>query len=86
VFEPTPALQAIVLGGHVLVSVAIFRYSRAIFLAVDYYLDPGSPAGGGDDPGGLGLPDRPFPEPGTSRRVPGRRRASRRGRETVGAP
>jgi uncharacterized protein (DUF983 family) len=84
--EPSPALYAGVLGGHVLVSVAIFRYSRAIFLAVDFYLDPGPPPAGGDDKGGLGWPERPFPVPGTARRLPGRRRASRRGREPVDAP
>jgi hypothetical protein len=81
IFEPTPALYAVVIAGHVLVSLAIFRYSRALFLAVDYYLDPGPPAGGGDDPGGTGPPERPFPLPGTARRVPGLRRASRRERE-----
>lgn len=82
--DPSPALYAGVLGGHVLVSVAIFRYSRAIFLAVDFCLDPGPPPPGGDDTGGL-WPERPFPVPGTARRLPGRRRASRRGREPVDA-
>jgi hypothetical protein len=84
-FEPTPALYAGVLAGHVAVSLAIFRYSRALFLAIDFYLDPGPPAGGGDDTGGLGLPERPFPAPGFGRRVPGRRGASRREREPADA-
>lgn len=84
-FEPTPMLYAAVLAGHVLLSVAVFRYSRAIFLAVDYYLDPAPQEGADDGPEGLGVPERPVPVPGAGRRVPGQRRASRRGREPAGA-
>ncbi|HEX5136083.1 MAG TPA: hypothetical protein VFY93_03865 [Planctomycetota bacterium] len=84
-FPPTPLLYAGVLLGHVAVSVAIFRYSRALFLAVDFYLDPGAPAVNGDDPGGLGLPERPRPAPGHARRAPGGRRASRRERQPADA-
>jgi len=79
-FPPTPLLYTGVMLGHVALSVAIFRYSRALFLAVDFYLDPGTPARDGDDPGGLGLPDRPYPTPGHARRAPGAGRASRRQR------
>lgn len=78
-FEPTPLLNAAVILGHVVLSLLVFRYSRAIFLAVDWYLDPASPGGGGDDPGGAASPARPRPAPGLARRRPGRRlRASRR--------
>jgi len=84
ILEPTALLYAGILSGHVLVSVLIFRYSRALFLAVDYYLDPGVPAGGGDDRGGVGVPERPTPTPGSSRRLPDRGlRASRRERKPV---
>lgn len=80
--EPTPLLYACVIGGHVAVSLVLFRYSRALFLAVDYCLDPGAPACGGDDPGPAGDAVPPRPVPGTARRrVSGRRvRASRRER------
>jgi uncharacterized protein (DUF983 family) len=80
--DPTPALHAAVLSGHVLLSLMVFRYSRALFLAVDYRLDPGTGAGGDDDPGGPAGPGRPLPAPGSARRSPGRGlRASRRDRE-----
>jgi uncharacterized protein (DUF983 family) len=60
--EPTSLLYAGVVAGHVALSLVVFRYSRAVFLAVDYWLDPSSPArGGGDDPGGLAAPVRPRP-------------------------
>jgi uncharacterized protein (DUF983 family) len=81
--EPTPLLYTGVLVGHVLISLLIFRYSRALFLAIDYYLDPVAPAGG-DDPGGAGVAERVPPAPGTARRAPLRRRASRREREHAG--
>jgi hypothetical protein len=84
-FDPTPALYAGVLLGHAALSLAIFRYSRALFLAVDFYLDPGPPARGGDDLRDPAPPARPFPVPGTARRVPGRRQASRREREPADA-
>jgi len=80
--EPTPVLYAGVLGGHVALSLIVFRYSRAIFLTVDYYLDPGAATGSGEDPGGATASERPFPPPGFARRRPDRRvGASRRERE-----
>ena len=49
----SPAMQAAAVLGHLIVSLAIYRYSRATFLALDYKLDPASPDGGdpGDDDG-----------------------------------
>jgi uncharacterized protein (DUF983 family) len=77
ILDPTPFLYGAVLGGHVLVSLVVFRYSRAIFLALDLYLDPEAPAAGGDDRDGLGEPVRPRPGPGTRRRAGGRLRGAR---------
>jgi uncharacterized protein (DUF983 family) len=82
--EPTPAVYAALLGGHVLVSLVVFRYSRAIFLALDYYVDPAAPASGGDEGRGLGEPARPRPAPGSRRRSGGRLRGSRRERAPTG--
>jgi uncharacterized protein (DUF983 family) len=81
--EPTPGLYAAVILGHVVLSLLVFRYSRAIFLAVDYWLDPAMPASGGDDPGdAAAAPVRPLPAP--ERRRAGRLlRVSRRPRETA---
>ncbi|MFI5401439.1 MAG: DUF983 domain-containing protein [Planctomycetota bacterium] len=61
VFEPTPLLYAAVILGHVVLSLLVFRYSRAIFLALDYWLDPAPAPGGGDDRGGAPAPARPQP-------------------------
>jgi hypothetical protein len=66
--EPTPLLYAGVIAGHVVLSLVVFRYSRAIFLAVDHALDPGAAAGGGDDRGDAAVPARPRPAPGLARR------------------
>ncbi len=79
--EPTPLLYAGVLGGHVVLSLLAFRYSRAIFLALDYYLDPAAPAGGGDDPGGAAAGVRPRPGPGLALRRAGPRLRARRRRD-----
>jgi uncharacterized protein (DUF983 family) len=81
--EPTPLLQAGVILGHVVLSLLAFRYSRAIFLALDWYLDPAAPAGGGDDPGGAAAGVRPRPSPGLALRRAPKGRGSRRGREPV---
>jgi hypothetical protein len=75
-FEPTPLLYAAVLAGHVALSLTVFRYSRALFLALDYYLDPAVPPGPGDEGGGAPARARPRPAPGTRRRE-GRGRGSR---------
>jgi uncharacterized protein (DUF983 family) len=81
VFEPTPLLYAAVILGHVVLSLLVFRYSRAVFLALDYWLDPAAPPAGGDDPGGAPAPVRPPPRPVLARR----RAGGRRDREPVGA-
>jgi len=67
-FEPTPVLYAAVILGHVILSLLVFRYSRAVFLAIDYWLDPAPPAAPGDDPGDATVPARPRPVPGRARR------------------
>ena len=56
--KPTPALLAAVIAGHVLLSLLLHRFSRALFLGVDYFLDPaGPPSDDGDDDGiPAGLP------------------------------
>jgi hypothetical protein len=50
---PGPAYHALALA-HLLGSLALYRHSRALFLAIDYVLDPS-----GDAPPGF----RPGPEP-----------------------
>jgi len=67
-FEPTPAIYAAVILGHVILSLLVFRYSRAVFLGIDYWLDPGPPGARGDDPGDATAPARPRPMPGRARR------------------
>jgi len=59
----TPAVQAAVILGHVACSILLLRYSRAAFIGIDYYLDPGAPEGGDDDPDGddNGVPVEPKP-------------------------
>ena len=48
VFYPaTPVAYLIV--GHVALSIALFRYSRAVFLGVDYLIDPHQPTNEDDD-------------------------------------
>lgn len=68
----TPAIQASVFCGHIVCSLALLRYSRSIFIGVDFYLDP--EVGGGDDDGeDEGVPQKPHPlKP--LRRQGGRRR------------
>ncbi len=63
-----PMVQLGVIVGHVLCSVFLFRYSRAIFIGFDYFLDPGELAG--DDDGGAGgatVPRKPTPRRTRSR-------------------
>lgn len=64
------AWQAAVIAGHLVFSVGLFRVSRALFLALDYWIDPDHPPEGGDDGGG-GPPRPPrWPHwpPGRNRR------------------
>ena len=51
---PSPAVQIGVILGHVICSILLFRWSRALFIGFDYYVDPG-PAEGGDGGGGSGV-------------------------------
>ncbi|MHC4954152.1 MAG: DUF983 domain-containing protein [Planctomycetota bacterium] len=60
VFGPTPAVQAGVVAGHVVCSLLLFRFSRAAFIGLDYFLDPGAPESD-DDGGGAGVPVKPVP-------------------------
>ena len=64
------AMQAAVVAGHLALSLAIYRYSRALFLAVDYKLDPSRPDDGepGDDDEGPDHPAWPRWPPGEGRR------------------
>jgi uncharacterized protein (DUF983 family) len=53
-FGASPLAQALAVLGHVVLSLAIYRYSRAVFLAFDYKIDPSRDDGGdsgGDDDG-----------------------------------
>ena len=56
----TPAVQAAVFAGHIVCSVALLRYSRSIFIGVDFYLDP-DVADGDDDGEDEGVPAAPRP-------------------------
>jgi len=82
-FEPTPLLQTALLAGHVLLSLTLFRYSRAVFLALDFYLDPVGPPGRGDDRDRPAAPARPRTPPGALRRAEPLPRGSRRERPGV---
>ena len=69
---PTPALLAAVIAGHVALSLLLFRFSRALFLGVDFMLDPALPDDDDDDGGGMPAflpPDAPT---GARRKKPGR--------------
>ena len=71
---PGAAIAGILLA-HVAGSVALYRHSRALFLALDYAVDPGEPPAGGGAREGRRDPDRPStPRP----RGPRRRRRARR--------
>ena len=72
VFGPTPIVQASVVLGHVVCSFALLRYSRSIFIGIDYYIDPDI-AGGDDDGDEEGVPVAPRPRRprrGQLRRLP----------------
>lgn len=59
----TPLMMTGVIAGHVVVSLLLFRWSRAFFLAFDYLLDPTPPGSDDDDSGGV--PDLLEPLPPT---------------------
>ena len=62
VLGPTPTVQACAILGHIACSLLMFRYSRSIFIGIDYFLDPGPPASEDDDgEGNEGVPDEPTP-------------------------
>ena len=56
----TPAVQVGVVGGHVVCSLLLFRYSRAFFIGLDFYVDPGL-AEGDNDGDDEGVPVAPRP-------------------------
>jgi hypothetical protein len=67
-----PAGIAAVLAAHLSASVALYRHSRSLFLALDYLADPTQAPPAGDRRGSrpdLDLPPAPRPP------APGRRRA-----------
>lgn len=79
----TPVALGAVVATHVVVSLVVFRYSRAVFLGLDYYFDPAPPPGKDDDDG-RASPVRPRTPPLLARRRARRReRASERAREPV---
>jgi uncharacterized protein (DUF983 family) len=65
VFGSSTAIQCALIAGHVILSLLLFRYARAVFLAIDYRLDPVRPPADGDgglgaiDPVGPRMPPRP---------------------------
>jgi uncharacterized protein (DUF983 family) len=62
ILGPTPAVQAGAILGHIVCSLLMFRYSRSIFIGLDYFLDPGPPeSGDGDGGGSEGMPGEPAP-------------------------
>jgi hypothetical protein len=62
---PATSVMVGVVIGHVVVSLTLFRYSRAIFLGLDYLLDPAAPP---DDDDAHGTP-RNDPRPGSGAQV-----------------
>lgn len=77
----SPGMQAALIAGHVALSLSLFRYARALFLAVDYRLDPSGPPADPDGDGDSGAPVRPRTPPRLARhRVKRRGRASTRAR------
>jgi len=51
--RPTPFSLGAVIFGHVLLSIAMHRYSRAIFLGIDYLVDPDADPDDDDGEGGV---------------------------------
>jgi len=80
VLGPGPATFAGVIGLHVGVSLTLFRFSRALFLGLDYYLDPRVGGPGGDEPPPAAEGGRPRTPPTLARlRARRRERSSPRG-------
>jgi len=76
VFGPTPTMQGIAILGHIVCSLLLFRYSRSIFIGLDYMLDPGAPETDDDDGGNEGVPVKPSPRsPSRGAPIPRRRPA-----------
>jgi len=88
VLGASPAVVHLAGAGHLLLSLAAYRHSRALFLALDYGLDPGEAASPPD--GGQGGADGgPAPPPATPRGGRPRRRPRHvpaRVREPVSVP
>ena len=62
VLGPTPLVQAIAILGHIACSLLLFRYSRSVFIGIDYFLDPAPPESGDDGgEGSDGVPVEPKP-------------------------
>jgi len=77
--KPTPLLLSAVIGGHVLLSLLLFRLSRALFLGLDYMCDPAAPESPDDgfDDGIAELLQPPPPAGGANRRPRTARRVAR---------
>ncbi|MHC4133457.1 MAG: hypothetical protein ACYS0K_00595 [Planctomycetota bacterium] len=75
----SPFVLGAVIAAHVVLSLAVFRYSRALFLGLDYLFDPARPPGGGG--GGSREATRPCPPAPRARP-----RARRGGARLRGAP
>ena len=60
-----------VILGHVVLSLALFRWSRSLFLGIDYFIDPSRPDKPDDDDGPGGVPAAMPPDPpALARRAP----------------
>lgn len=77
--KPTPLLLSAVIGGHVLLSLLLFRFSRALFLGLDYMCDPAAPESPDDgfDDGIAELLQPPSPAGGANRKPRTARRVAR---------
>ena len=75
---------AVAVAGNIAFSLLFHRYSRAIFLVLDYCVDP-DPARRDDDDGGPRVVAVPHPRrpAGIRRRVPSRKSVRRKQREAV---
>jgi uncharacterized protein (DUF983 family) len=65
---PTPLAMVLVIAGHVAVSLAVFRWSRSLFLGLDYYFDPAAPPREDDRDEGERSPASPRTPPSVHRR------------------
>jgi len=64
----TPLAMGLVMAGHVAVSLAVFHFSRAVFLGMDYWFDPTESRRDEDGDEGRGEPVRPRTPPTLARR------------------